>query len=108
MGIKVIVTKDKVEVRWGRETKICTFQDTVKEFNELDEFHRKVYAVNLWDCSVFETVQTVQTSGNRKRNPSTLSILEGCVHTANKFCSNEELEEELDSFIGNDPYLPLY
>lgn len=105
--MEVIVSDKEVIIKIFGETLVSDFEDIVSMFKEAkDDRERKQIAINLCDGSYFKKVSEEKQKTSKKI--ATLDVLEGCMHSARKCSYDYDLENEIDSLLGADPYTPLY
>ena len=105
--MEVIVSDKEVKIKIFGETLVSDFEDIVSLFKEAkDDKERRRMAINHCAGSYFKVVSEEDPKTSKKL--STLDILEGCMHSARKCSYNYDLEDEIDSLLGADPYTPLY
>ena len=105
--MEVIVNDKEVKIKIFGETLVSNFKDIVSMFKEAkDDKERKRLAVIHCDGSYFKVVSEEEPKTSKKL--STLDVLEGCVHSARKCSYDYNLEDEIDSLLGVDPYTPIY
>ena len=105
--MKVEVSNNEVKITFCNEVWVSNFEDIINMFKEAKTDREKRYlAVILHDAPYFTKVSEVPKASKK---PSTLDILEGCMHSATKFSSYyDDIEKEIDDILGPDPYTPLY
>ena len=105
--MEVIVSSKEVIIKIFGETLISDFEDIVSMFNDAkDDKERKRLAINHCIGSYFKVVSKEKPKTSKKL--STMDVLEGCVHSARKGSYDYDMEDEIDSLLGADPYTPLY
>lgn len=104
--MEVIVSDKEVKIKIFGETLVSDFEDIVSMFKEAkDDKERKRLAINHCDGSYFKVVSE---ESKTSKELSTMDVLEGCMHSARKCSYDYDLEDEIDSLLGADPYIPLY
>lgn len=105
--MEVIVSDKEVKIKIFGETLVSDYNTIVRMFKEAkDDRERKRLAIIHCDGSYFKVVSEEEPKTSKKL--STLDVLEGCMHSARKCSYDYELEDEIDSLLGADPYTPLY
>lgn len=105
--MEVIVSDKEVKIKIFGKTLVSDFEDVVSLFKEAkDDGERRRLAINHCIGSYFKVVSEEEPKTSKKL--STLDALEGCVHSARKCSYDYDLEDEIDSLLGADPYTPLY
>lgn len=105
--MEVIVSDKEVKIKIFGETLVSDFGYIVNVFKEAkNDQERKRLAINHCAGSYFKVVSEEKPKISKKL--STIDMLEGCVHSARKCSYDYDLEDEIDSLLGTDPYTPLY
>lgn len=105
--MEVIVSDKEVKIKMFGETLISNFDDIVNIFKEAkDDKERKRLAIIHCDGTYFKVISKEEPKTSK--HLSTLDVLEGCAHSTRKCSYDYDLEDEIDSLLGPDPYTPLY
>lgn len=105
--MEVIVNDKEVKIKIFGETLVSDFGYIVSIFKKAkNDQERKRLAINHYAGSYFRVVSEKKPKTSKKL--STMDVLEGCVHSARKCSYDYDLEDEIDSLLGADPYTPLY
>lgn len=105
--MEVIVNDKEVKIKIFGETLVSDVGYIVSIFKEAkNDQERKRLAINHCDGSYFKVISEEKPKISKKL--STMNVLEGCVHSARKCSYDYDLEDEIDSLLGTDPYIPLY
>lgn len=105
--MEVIVSDKEVKIKIFGETLVSDYSTIVRMFKEAkNDRERRRLAINHCDGSYFKVISEEEPKTSKKL--STMDVLEGCMHSARKLSYDYELEDEIDSFLGADPYTPLY
>lgn len=94
-NMSIQVSDKEIRVKWLGETRICALEDLAKAFKSLDDREKRRQIINLWNSGIFKVLPTGQENKYKVQYYQSPEW-------------DEQMQADLESIQGSDPYLPLY